>query len=91
MSQPEQLNIDCSSHHAAVLSTAGWTLCCCCYCISQLDRTAVTASVLELFVILVTDWNKERRLQGQEVPGPPLNELGFQQAEVVSKLAVAVL
>jgi broad specificity phosphatase PhoE len=31
-----------------------------------------------------TAWNKEGRLQGQAEPGPPLDELGFQQAAVVS-------
>lgn len=31
-----------------------------------------------------TAWNKEGRLQGQQEPGPPLDELGFQQAVVVS-------
>lgn len=31
-----------------------------------------------------TDWNLERRLQGQGQPGPPLNTLGVQQAAVVS-------
>eukprot|EP00878_Enallax_costatus_P011786 GHUV01012303.1.p1 GENE.GHUV01012303.1~~GHUV01012303.1.p1 ORF type:complete len:204 (+),score=63.17 GHUV01012303.1:210-821(+) len=33
-----------------------------------------------------TDWNKERRLQGQEKPGPPLNKLGFQQTEMLSRV-----
>jgi probable phosphoglycerate mutase len=31
-----------------------------------------------------TDWNKERRLQGQLQPGPPLNALGTKQAEVTA-------
>jgi hypothetical protein len=30
-----------------------------------------------------TAWNKEGRLQGQEEPGPPLDDLGHQQAAVV--------
>jgi len=31
-----------------------------------------------------TAWNKEGRLQGQQEPGPPLDDLGLQQAAVVS-------
>jgi bisphosphoglycerate-dependent phosphoglycerate mutase len=31
-----------------------------------------------------TDWNKEHRLQGQAKPGPPLNDMGFQQTHMVS-------
>jgi bisphosphoglycerate-dependent phosphoglycerate mutase len=30
-----------------------------------------------------TAWNKEGRLQGQQEPGPPLDDLGHQQAAVV--------
>jgi hypothetical protein len=33
-----------------------------------------------------TAYNREQRLQGQELPGPPLNELGRQQATVVRLL-----
>lgn len=36
-----------------------------------------------------TAWNKEGRLQGQAEPGPPLDELGFQQAAVVSCVCTA--
>jgi hypothetical protein len=31
-----------------------------------------------------TDWNKERRIQGQEQPGPGLNRMGWQQAQLVT-------
>lgn len=34
-----------------------------------------------------TAWNVERRLQGQQQPGPPLNELGWQQAALVRAAA----
>ncbi len=39
-------------------------------------------------VILVrhgeTTWNVEHRLQGQLLPGPPLNHMGWRQARAVS-------
>lgn len=38
-----------------------------------------------------TAWNKEGRLQGQQEPGPPLNDLGFQQAALVSKDRASLL
>eukprot|EP00775_Hariotina_reticulata_P008455 gene8455-8639_t len=31
-----------------------------------------------------TDWNKERRIQGQQQPGPGLNQMGWQQAQLVA-------
>eukprot|EP00882_Tetradesmus_deserticola_P020841 GHRQ01022526.1.p1 GENE.GHRQ01022526.1~~GHRQ01022526.1.p1 ORF type:complete len:378 (+),score=181.86 GHRQ01022526.1:160-1293(+) len=30
-----------------------------------------------------TDWNREHRLQGQQQPGPPLNQRGWQQCELL--------
>ncbi|WIA20793.1 hypothetical protein OEZ85_005153 [Tetradesmus obliquus] len=30
-----------------------------------------------------TDWNREHRLQGQAKPGPPLNDMGFQQTQML--------
>ncbi|KAF8055827.1 phosphoglycerate mutase-like protein 4 [Scenedesmus sp. PABB004] len=44
------------------------------------------AAVAELVLVRhgETDWNVERRLQGQQAPGPPLNALGRGQAGVVA-------
>uniref|UniRef100_A0A383V9P9 Phosphoglycerate mutase-like protein n=1 Tax=Tetradesmus obliquus TaxID=3088 RepID=A0A383V9P9_TETOB len=33
-----------------------------------------------------TDWNKEHRMQGQQYPGPPLNEQGFKQCQVLCQV-----
>ena len=48
----------------------------------------MAGSITEIILVRhgETDWNKERRLQGQLQPGPPLNTLGFKQAEVTARV-----
>jgi hypothetical protein len=48
-------------------------------------EAGMSSHVTELMLIRhgETDWNVERRLQGQCQPGPPLNETGCRQTEVV--------
>lgn len=59
-------------------------------CSFLLQRARKAASMMQnpCEIVLVrhgeTAWNREGRLQGQQEPGPPLDELGFQQAAVVS-------
>ena len=54
----------------------------------QRARKAASMMTQPCLLIMVrhgeTAWNKEGRLQGQQEPGPPLDELGLQQAAVVS-------
>jgi probable phosphoglycerate mutase len=53
---------------------------------AQKAAAAMTAKAAELVLVRhgETDWNREHRLQGQQQPGPPLNQLGWQQCELVS-------
>lgn len=79
------------AHDTTHFSSTGWSVSCVdTECVVAVQRAAKLASTMTgqatEFVLVrhgETDWNKERRLQGQSVPGPPLNALGCTQAELV--------
>lgn len=63
-----------------------------CMCGSQRARKAAAQMKRPCEVVLLrhgeTSWNREGRLQGQQEPGPPLTDLGVQQAQLVSHALV---
>lgn len=52
---------------------------------AQKAAAAMTAKAAELVLVRhgETAWNREHRLQGQQQPGPPLNQLGWKQCELL--------
>jgi phosphohistidine phosphatase SixA len=58
---------------------------------AQKAAAAMTVKAAELVLVRhgETDWNKGHRLQGQQQPGPPLNQRGWQQCDLVSSRALA--